>query len=65
MFTTYRDETMADECTVLKTMKVMWATGGMVVIHCEADHIIEETQRRIRPIFAVLVGSSYTSIEWV
>lgn len=45
MFTTYRGETMADEYTVLKTMKAMRATGGMVVIHCEADHIIDEAQR--------------------
>ncbi|MGW9350614.1 amidohydrolase family protein [Nocardiopsis flavescens] len=45
MFTTYRGETMADEYTVLRTMKAVGATGGMVVIHCEADHIIEEAQR--------------------
>lgn len=46
MFTTYRGETMADEDTVLRTMKTLAALGGMVVIHCEADHIIGDAQRR-------------------
>lgn len=46
MFTTYRGETMADEDTVLRTMKTLTALGGMVVIHCEADHIIGDAQRR-------------------
>jgi dihydropyrimidinase len=44
MFTTYRGETMASEDTVLRTMKALAALGGMVVIHCEADHIIGDTQ---------------------
>ncbi|WP_197024255.1 dihydropyrimidinase [Nocardiopsis sp. CNT312] len=46
MFTTYRGESMADEYTILRTMQAMRETGGMVVIHCEADHIIGEAQRR-------------------
>ncbi|MEU5992449.1 dihydropyrimidinase [Spirillospora sp. NPDC047418] len=46
MFTTYRGETMADEDTVLRTMKTLAALGGMVVIHCEADHIIGDAQQR-------------------
>ncbi|WP_395105503.1 dihydropyrimidinase [Actinomadura sp. SCN-SB] len=45
MFTTYRGETMASEDTVLRTMKTLAGLGGMVVIHCEADHIIGDTQR--------------------
>ncbi|MEU8177197.1 dihydropyrimidinase [Microbispora hainanensis] len=44
MFTTYRDETMADEDTILRTMATLRDLGGMVVIHCEANHIIEDTQ---------------------
>lgn len=46
MFTTYRGETMADEDTVLRTMKTLAKLGGMVVIHCEADHIIGDAQQR-------------------
>lgn len=46
MFTTYRGETMADDDTILRTMQVLAEGGGMVVIHCEANHIIEEDQRR-------------------
>ncbi|WP_207934530.1 dihydropyrimidinase [Actinomadura sp. KC06] len=46
MFTTYRGETMADEDTVLRTMTALAGLGGMVVIHCEADHIVGDAQRR-------------------
>ncbi|TYK46841.1 dihydropyrimidinase [Actinomadura decatromicini] len=46
MFTTYRGETMADEDTVLRTMTELARLGGMVVIHCEADHIVGDAQRR-------------------
>ncbi|MEO3858257.1 dihydropyrimidinase [Acrocarpospora sp. B8E8] len=46
MFTTYRGETMANEDTILRTMKTLRDLGGMVVIHCEADHIIEDAQTR-------------------
>ncbi|GAB3250582.1 dihydropyrimidinase [Kineosporia babensis] len=46
MFTTYRGETMASADTILKTMQVLKESGGMVVIHCEANPIIEEDQRR-------------------
>jgi len=44
MFTTYRGETMANEDTILKVMKTLVSLGGMVVIHCEANHIIEDSQ---------------------
>ena len=46
MFTTYRGETMANEDTILKTMNVMSQVGGLVVIHCESNHIIEDAQDR-------------------
>jgi dihydropyrimidinase len=46
MFTTYRGETMADADTILRTMTVLRDLGGMVVIHCEANHLIEDAQRR-------------------
>lgn len=45
MFTTYRGESMADEDTILAVMKELAPRGGMVYIHCEANHLIEETQR--------------------
>ena len=45
MFTTYRGESMADEDTILRTMTVLRDLGGMVVIHCEANHLIEEAQQ--------------------
>lgn len=44
MFTTYRDESMADEDTFLRVMKTLGPLGGMVYAHCEANHIIEDTQ---------------------
>jgi dihydropyrimidinase len=44
MFTTYRDETMADEETILRTMKHLRTLGGMVYIHCESNTIVEDTQ---------------------
>ncbi|TDC19601.1 dihydropyrimidinase [Streptomyces sp. 8K308] len=46
MFTTYRGETMADERTILNTMTCLRDLGGMVVVHCEADHIITDVQER-------------------
>ena len=46
MFTTYRGESMASADTILATMKVLREHGGMVVVHCEANPIIEEDQRR-------------------
>ena len=46
MFTTYRGESMADDDTILKTMSTLRDLGGMVVAHCEANHIIEDAQRR-------------------
>lgn len=45
MFTTYRGESMADEDTILRVMKVLRDVGGLAVIHCEANHIIEDTQQ--------------------
>lgn len=45
MYTTYRGETMANEDTILAVMRHLADHGGMVVIHCEANHIIEENQR--------------------
>lgn len=44
MFTTYRGDTMADEDTILRTMQVLRDLGGMALVHCEANHIIEEYQ---------------------
>jgi len=46
MFTTYRGESMADDDTILRTMTVLRDLGGMVIIHCEANHLIEEAQQR-------------------
>jgi dihydropyrimidinase len=46
MFTTYRGESMASTDTILRTMQALQEVGGMVVIHCEANAIIEEDQRR-------------------
>lgn len=46
MFTTYRGESMADEDTIVRTMTVLRDLGGMVVIHCEANHLIEAAQQR-------------------
>lgn len=46
MFTTYRGENMANEDTILKTMHVMAQVGGLVIIHCESNHIIEDAQHR-------------------
>lgn len=46
MFTTYRGETMADEDTILRVMTELRDVGGMAVIHCEANHIIEDVQHQ-------------------
>ncbi|MET7573213.1 dihydropyrimidinase [Streptomyces sp. NPDC005492] len=46
MFTTYRGETMADEKTILNVMTTLRDLGGMVCVHCEADHIISDVQER-------------------
>lgn len=45
MFTTYRGETMANEDTILRVMGTLRDLNGMVVVHCEANHIIEDVQR--------------------
>jgi dihydropyrimidinase len=44
MFTTYRGESMANADTILATMKALKPLGGMVVVHCEANPIIEDAQ---------------------
>jgi dihydropyrimidinase len=44
MYTTYRGETMANEDTILRVMQTLAGLDGMVVIHCEANHIIELAQ---------------------
>ena len=46
MFTTYRGESMADDDTILRVMRRLKDLGGMVVIHCESNHLIEEDQRK-------------------
>jgi dihydropyrimidinase len=46
MFTTYRGETMADDDTILRVMSALRPLGGMVVVHCEANHIVEHVQQR-------------------
>lgn len=44
MFTTYRNEVMANEDTILKVMKALGKVGGMAVVHAESNHLIENTQ---------------------
>jgi dihydropyrimidinase len=46
MFTTYRGESMATDDAIFKVMKELRALGGMVFVHCEANHIIEDQQGR-------------------
>lgn len=46
MFTTYRDETMANEEAILKTMAHLKKFGGMVYVHCESNTIVEDVQAR-------------------
>lgn len=46
MFTTYRGETMVNEDTILRVMTALRELNGMVVVHCEANHIIEDAQRQ-------------------
>jgi len=45
MFTTYRGETMASDEAIFKVMKELRDLGGMVFVHCEANHIIEDQQQ--------------------
>lgn len=44
MFTTYRGESMADDDTILRVMKELRGGGGMALVHCEANHIVEDVQ---------------------
>ena len=44
IFTTYSGETMANPETIFRTMNVLKDLGGMVVAHCEANHVIEDAQ---------------------
>lgn len=44
MFTTYRGETMANADTLHRVIKHLGRIGGMAVIHCEANHIVEGAQ---------------------
>lgn len=45
MFTTYRGENMADDGTILATMSHLRDRGGMAYVHCEANHLVEDSQR--------------------
>lgn len=44
MFTTYRDELMANVETLMQVMKSLLNIGGLMYVHCEADHIVSENQ---------------------
>ena len=46
MFTTYRSETMASDESIFKVMNELHEIGGMLFVHCEANHIIEEQHAR-------------------
>jgi dihydropyrimidinase len=56
MFTTYRGESMADESTILRTMAALRDLGGMVVVHCEADHIIVDSQEHAAGVDRIGAG---------
>lgn len=47
MFTTYRDETMASPTAMLNTMKVLRPLGGLVYVHCESNHLVEDRQEEL------------------
>jgi dihydropyrimidinase len=44
LFTTYRDQVMVDEDTLMAVMRILRRTGGLAVIHAEANHLIEAAQ---------------------
>jgi dihydropyrimidinase len=46
MFTTYRGETMASDESIFKVINELNKIGGILFVHCEANHIIEEQQER-------------------
>jgi dihydropyrimidinase len=46
MFTTYRGETMASEGTIFSVMRELRGLGGMSIVHCESNPVIEEQQSR-------------------
>lgn len=50
MFTTYRGETMANEDTILAVMKALDPMGGMAIVHCEANHLIENVQDELAAV---------------
>ncbi|GAA4404428.1 dihydropyrimidinase [Tsukamurella soli] len=56
MFTTYAGESMADEHTILNTMRATRDLGGMVLIHCESDAIVVDAQNRCAAIGTVDAG---------
>jgi dihydropyrimidinase len=45
MFTTYRGESMANDDTILRVMATLRELDGMTIVHCEANHIIEDVQQ--------------------
>jgi dihydropyrimidinase len=45
MFTTYRGESMANEDTILRVMATLRELDGLTIVHCEANHIIEDVQQ--------------------
>jgi dihydropyrimidinase len=61
MFTTYRGESMADADTILRTMQVLGDGGGMVIIHCESNPIIEEDQRQASARGEIDAGHMHTT----
>ena len=44
LFTTYRGQVMVNEDTVTQVMRELGRTGGMAVVHAEANHLIEAAQ---------------------
>lgn len=47
MFTTYRDVVMAEPETILHVMQILRDVGGLVYVHAEANHLVEDSQERM------------------
>ncbi|MGH3501441.1 MAG: dihydropyrimidinase [Nocardioidaceae bacterium] len=44
LFTTYRDQVMANADTILRVLETLRSLGGLAYVHAEANHVIEHCQ---------------------
>lgn len=64
LFTTYRDQLMADPDTILRVMDALKDLGGMAYVHAESNHLVEHDQQKASEAGRIdAIGHAHTRSE--